>query len=81
VLEPIIRTLNCDDDCIVRRAAANAILISLRPYNIDNSKTISTIAGANLSLVGTPLSTSQDTHHVVFLTVISELASPFFGSK
>jgi hypothetical protein len=56
VLEPIVRALASDDDFLVRRAAAGAILISLRPYNVDNAKTVSTIAGSNLRFVRTPYS-------------------------
>jgi hypothetical protein len=55
----MVRSLNSDDDIIVRRAAASAMLTSLRPYNVDNAKTVATIAGANLRLVGTPLPTTQ----------------------
>ena len=63
----MVRMLNSDDDIIVRRAAASAILISLRPYNVDNAKTVAIIAGANLRLVRSPLLPSLQQsicHHV-----------------
>ena len=63
VLEPMVRALSSDDDAIVRRAAAGALLISLRPYNVDNAKTVATIAGANLRFVRPPPSFS---HHTLF---------------
>ena len=54
VLEPMVRALTADGDNLVRRAAVSGILISLRPYNVDNAKTAATIAGSNLSFVCPP---------------------------
>ncbi len=54
VLEPVIRALSSDDDVLVRRAAANAILIALRPYNVDDAATVAAIAGSNLQFVRPP---------------------------
>lgn len=59
VLESIVRALSSDDDVIVRRAAASALLISLRPYNVDDGKTVAMIAGANLRFVRPPRFTSN----------------------
>jgi hypothetical protein len=58
-LESIVRALSRDDDVIVRRAAASALLISLRPYNVDDGKTVAMIAGANLRFVRPPRFTSH----------------------
>lgn len=54
VLEPMVRALTADSDVLVRRAAVSGILISLRPYNVDNAKTAATIAGSNLRFVRLP---------------------------
>ena len=54
VLEPMVRALTADGDVLVRRAAVSGILISLRPYNVDNAKTAATIAGSNLRFVCLP---------------------------
>ena len=62
----MVRALSSDDDAIVRRAAAGALLISLRPYNVDNSKTVATIAGANLRFVRPP---SYASHYTLFLAI------------
>ena len=50
-MEPMVRALSSDSDIIVRRAAANAILVSLRPFNTNDAKTVASIAGANLQCV------------------------------
>lgn len=50
----MVRALTADSDVLVRRAAVSGILISLRPYNVDNAKTAATIAGSNLRFVRLP---------------------------
>ena len=82
VLEPVVRALSSDDDVLVRRAAANAIVIALRPYNVDNAATVATIAGPNLQFVRPPLQPhSLFCYLSLMFTYLSELARAVARSK